>query len=1007
MTDTLLLEHVVAPFASKLLDLTLGRFQVVQMDHRQVPEFVSMCRQEVETMLLALCKMDARALASERQEFKAKNSGNRSKTSGGPQGATTLDVPTSPRVTSADADGGQQSPREIHSEHRALNTSASSTKGSTVPLSDQHNQLLSKYDNLLSSEMFLRSTLSEVLELIKIRDVNYETLQGLLSKRQKEMGDQRHAYYREIRHLRDMIHQFRERGKCDLPDVVLYNWDDDSGGESSKLELEAKIATAVDEVKRAFETEKDVIEQRHTRSADELKSRIRTTEALISGLSQQNSSLQEEVAQLQQKLSDREKEEPSGDAGNRGDAPSQGSEATDNAAKLFVHASSQTLLCGDVSSPTSGSNRRSFPQTIAAQTDISMSLFQDEHDMSTASDALEGQIEVFRSCRPPPIITPNLFPSADFGQLPPPSQPTVTTPRNPTGKITPRRQTNADTGADPTNLTSPTASQASSKDGSKAAQAARERQKAPAKTASSGSRKGAGGQPIHGIAIGTTTSSLHHVSDSEDKEITTGWRTTTAAAVAPPAVSGDEGAAVARLAQATELHQAHVSLQTANETITQLRSENQRLRELTATPGAGASRPTSATVRSHGATTPTAPHNGEFALGGNAATSAGSRPTSANDAVAQLKKIRDELRHKNELLSQREGELVQLRLEMERFFSQYSATVPKNATARGINADLVEKLRDAVTMAEKQEEAYRVLSWKLVRNGLALRNSLGGQLAELHEARSRESAGTAARIARATDILQDHVRRTLSGIQEQRMHSRQAANVAWDHVLLLARGLASGEGDVVFPPTPRYYRQDVTSDMTEQHRPVEVFAAPGNALYFKAVSHAACAYSVEQVLSMYAQDGKTGLVTPRPQSAAAGSSGMNTATFPQRLRQDVAAAPPASNQWEAPSTTTHLRSRPQSAKPPSASGVRHMVQQGRTTPKPFFNPGGLHKLSKQEQRGEVVRALQAMTSVDVSQKQHEAHETYQLRHRCGSANPESDIFAGIRTVKLVGKNELH
>jgi len=154
-------------------------------------------------------------------------------------------------------------------------------------LTAQIDGLQASLDVARSEQNFLRSIASDVIRDLEGRDVTINALKGALERREGVINDQRRAYMSELLHLKEMVRQYREKGRCDMPDATLYSWDSSAVQRFQEDEMRAKIDAAVIETRRNGQLERDAMEATFKKQMDDLRRRMAAmSEAQHKGISQ-------------------------------------------------------------------------------------------------------------------------------------------------------------------------------------------------------------------------------------------------------------------------------------------------------------------------------------------------------------------------------------------------------------------------------------------------------------------------------------------------------------------------------------------------------------------------------------------------------------------------------------------------------------------------------------------------------------------------------------------------
>jgi hypothetical protein len=217
------LSEQLTPFIDRIVDTTIGRFQVVRDDPRTYHSFLSICRDELETQLRRILKH---------------NFDHRVR-------------------TSADADGGVGS----------IEQDAGSDEADLAKLRNQLN-------TIRASELYLRSLAIDMMKDVRDRSAEVATLKGTVERRDALLKEQRVAYIKELLHLREIIRQYRSGGSSDLADAMFHAWDQDLAAQQQMEEQNKRIEQAVEEVRLKYEAEKDQLKETQAKVVDDFRRQI-------------------------------------------------------------------------------------------------------------------------------------------------------------------------------------------------------------------------------------------------------------------------------------------------------------------------------------------------------------------------------------------------------------------------------------------------------------------------------------------------------------------------------------------------------------------------------------------------------------------------------------------------------------------------------------------------------------------------------------------------------------
>ena len=332
----------VRPLAATIMDKTVGRYQSIQGDVKFVHEFIHICTEEIQSLLVGFHesvvmeeRRRAAAFAGEEPQGGVQQgafvSNDRLDSNGVgrirrpllpaslytatddesehaeqallDQGAVTRDELRHQKAQSkhasieaqisrilSDASARPAEDAEGLTEHKApprvdVSDANALDRQRVADLINQLDSLRAELDVSQSDQHFLRSIASDILRDLEGKDAEISTLKGALSRREGLINEQRRAYIGEMSHLREMLRQYRERGKCDLADATLYTWDANAVQRFQEEEVRSKIEAAVLEAKRGAQLERDALEAHFKKQTDDLRRKVAAlSEGVTSGV---------------------------------------------------------------------------------------------------------------------------------------------------------------------------------------------------------------------------------------------------------------------------------------------------------------------------------------------------------------------------------------------------------------------------------------------------------------------------------------------------------------------------------------------------------------------------------------------------------------------------------------------------------------------------------------------------------------------------------------------------
>lgn len=238
------LSEQLTPFIDKIVDTTIGRFQVVRDDPRTNHSFMSICRDELETQLRRVLKH---------------NFDHRIR-------------------TSSDADGGAE----------LIEHDTGSNEADVAKLRNQLN-------TIRASELYLRSVAIDMMKDVRDRGAEVATLKGVVERRDALLKEQRVAYIKELLHLREIIRQYRSGGSSDLADAMFHAWDQDLAAQQQQEEQNKRIEQAVEEVRVKYEAEKDQLKETQAKAVEDFRRQIAYYQLQLSARQEKSQSANVEI----------------------------------------------------------------------------------------------------------------------------------------------------------------------------------------------------------------------------------------------------------------------------------------------------------------------------------------------------------------------------------------------------------------------------------------------------------------------------------------------------------------------------------------------------------------------------------------------------------------------------------------------------------------------------------------------------------------------------------------
>lgn len=1043
-------ELVIRPIARKVMDLTLGRYQVLEQDRHRIPEFLTMCASDVENVLVAFSKIDMdRASADARAAQKQQHTGQR-------------DV-----IQKKDVEGledGDESALEARARH--LDEEDEEARVAALTPHQYITELKLQLLRSKATENFLRSTVSDVLRELDHRSTALEIKSGQIVQRDRRLAKLRDAFLRENRQLRDMVAQFREKGKCDLPEPILYEWDaDETGGSGSATDRGRGSSNAQDpfqQLRAELREEKDVMEKAFVKQLEEANFKVRSLQAQVTSAARSKLELQQVVTQLESQLSSLE------------------------AARVEVACVAARANPG-TETPLVVEPEGSLPVPLQP------SLVNDEEPPSIAPRRLpsvdagvQTTIETPRPAAtptPPPAFTVDVDPALQDAlfarQLTPDglgsnivrSVSTTALASNPASDISPQpspavhKQTNANVHKQPARpLSKGGASKGTPVTGKKHNQQAGDLKKRPQSHVQPPPVEVAPtlhdevDRPVDVLMLDAleqqassqcASSAVDSMRMNPDGSGASPWSD------ALPCSNADGGNA----------HLLSSALESTARTPSQLETLKHLEEQQGAEDGSTAACGHPPKAASH--ISPSAQRdrkllselqrlrveNEQLRISMSSTRVSGASAPQNNTLL--LARLKCDLREKSILLEERTEELEQLRSEAQRWFHVYKQYVPpEDVDIRGdgqqqlpvprtssngtgghaplvVNYTIVARLKATVSAAEAAEERYRLLSWKVM--GYHVRSALTRE-AHIHELRAAQKQGDSVTIVhtlqRQLEMLSYHQQQSYIRLRTKRAAARVESNILWDKVLAMARNVSRLQSVEENPDTPRYYlrspRTLETRGAVEDVVHARPTTAPGGniheagggeptSVYFRVVSNAAAAFSLHNVsphrVDASVREGNgvhlsLGRIPVRGVSAASPQT-----LLPQRPHSASSALDD-----HAPSLPQKLRSAV--SRPMSAAMARHGGHMPAAPPEDkvpstappagHFQPSALRNLSGDHRREKILSAMRRDKVHDAHAKLQLVEERRMLRASSGAARVpdmsrvEQPVF---HMAKLVGRNE--
>lgn len=1003
-----MLELVIRPLAHKVMDLTLGRYQVLEHHRHRVPEFLAMCQDDVEGFLVAFSKMDLERLARDAR-LEAKTSGKTQYKVPGEQSAQSSTV--------SNAGVSELTPQEAEDEQEAQRLQSLTPEAYIEEL-----KIITQRQK--ATEMFLRSTLSDLLAEMDVKNTALDTQQGQITHRNTRLATLREMFLRENRQLRDIIRQFREKGKCDLPDPVLFDWDaqetfSGKGRAADALSSgQQKLEDPVVLMKQQCDKEKEAVERALTKQLDEQRFSLRSVEVQLTNANRIRAEQGALVAKLQARVAALEAAEPSGASSplhQSAAAPVSTAAlvATEAAIEEAPLATSTGSPSSDLAPPASSNTQRATVD-CGVQVDL---IKMAEVPLPVQLSANDNNASAVVAVVPSSVFSLQVDPTLQdvlMARQPSPDGLGAGVHRSYSATHTPT--SNFDSPLSGSKQTSTGNTKKSSSVVTTVAEGS-----AKSDSLSSGNQsKKRNGATKSAIDAAAPRDGASPWTDEALDPVGTGMAA---------AASMETGAATPSQLENVKLHKA--ASQQSSVTSAHLN-----------TAGKDSSAPSKRGGVTDAELQRLRAENASLRAA-NASAVVGSSETANSSEL--LKQLKEELHKKTRLLDERSSELEQLKTETVRWFDAYKRGVPP-ANLKAVNAltkraphqkvvaagsslgppphdpnvtpseDLIvnyaaaAELQRAVFKAEELESAYRTLSWKLIRVGFDNFQVLCGHLLDIKQAEKTRDVSLLCAQQRQLDILDHQAQLRVGRLRQQRAHTRAEANRMWDQVLRFARGVCRLESlEDVELTTPRYYLQ---SERQRPAPPIATVASNSDAgsVYFRAMSSAAATYTVQHGLHQTA--------------AAAGGSASLFSSIPMRGVSAVSPATllpqrPPSAPLRGNSTAGVCVNRLRSAvtRPTSAIMLRRAVD-GNDSPSRTdraaastrtFNPSALAGMSASDRRSLVAAAVSRDKCDAAREKKALAEERYAFRaSACATIPPDMarDEPPLIHMAKLTGRFEV-
>jgi len=197
-------QQEILAFTGEIINVTIGRYQMICHDPRYIGDFVALATDEVQRILTGLVSMCSKG----RQEFSG---------------------------------GGAMA--KIDSYHHSVSADVNPSDGSE--------------DEELHTPENAEVTLYAVRSALQKANNDILVLRGQVEKREKMIHELRQSYFREISVTKEQVRQLQTRGKTDLQSVELYPWDQDPLKADSSVEEKSRLEAMVEEMRKAHEKERE------------------------------------------------------------------------------------------------------------------------------------------------------------------------------------------------------------------------------------------------------------------------------------------------------------------------------------------------------------------------------------------------------------------------------------------------------------------------------------------------------------------------------------------------------------------------------------------------------------------------------------------------------------------------------------------------------------------------------------------------------------------------------
>ncbi|CUG89660.1 Hypothetical protein, putative [Bodo saltans] len=1101
------LEYVIRPLARKVMDLTLGRYQVLENHRHRLPEFLTLCASDVENILVAFSKMDVEratsdARASQKMAMPSSSTQQQQHVAGAAN-KLSHKKRESPRKTNAQGgdDDDDDDPSSMEARARQLEEEDEEVRIASLSHEQYVAELRLQLQRLKTTENFLRSTLSDVLHELDHRTTAVEVKAGQVAQRDQRLTKQREAFLRENRQLRDMVAQYRDKGKCDLPEPILYEWDADDvgsgggGGGNNSARGGSRgrgdssgVVDPFQQLRQQFKEEKDTLEKGFVKQLEEANFKVRSLQAQAANAARSKLEQQQQIALLEAQLELLRSKQPlTENAAESPDSPHEAIAIASGPTSPRNHQGNasppptkppQTHVATQTDPNTPRSNPRTPPPVHMLEVDPEL------HDVLVTRQPTPDGLgaNIVRS-----VSTTALASNASGSQQ--------LTPR--TSKLKPSSSPFSNSAAPMTAVRKATAPIAavSSK------QPPHRVQVTPSKGPNKQALHGMAGRGATGVASvgGGGSSSL--VLDPSSGSACGADDGDTADSQSPGGASGaspwNDGLVFGSSdgdGSGTQLHQQHQRITSALESTARTPSQLETFKLLEEQIALDQQQHPLMFVANGSPTTPTSPARSS----GNNASSPSDKKlhaelhrlrveneqlristasTKVSGASAPhnnsllLARLKVDLREKSAQLDERTAEFDQLKSEAERWFQVYRQYVPPsdvtdsttgghqrvahpqqrfsnhNAAPLVVNYEVVARLKATVNAAELSEQRYRVLSWKVMDHHVRSSLAREGHLHDIRDAHKMFDMNLVTSLQRQLEMMAFHQQRVYVRLRTRRAESRVESDILWDQVLTMARNVSKLQAVEENPETPRYYlrNQQIQSSSSANNngnspprRDVRVSPAAAveevvhaestmtpdgpiskSSVYFRVVSNAAAAYSLQQLgggggsvsndaaatlnLSRIPVRGVAAaspatLLPQRPQSASAslGGGGQQHAgssnSLPQKLRAAVTRPVSA------------VMARHGGRKPASSSAGGYPDDERLHS----FQPSELRNLSGDDRRAKILLAMGKDKSSEARNKLQLVEERRLLRASSSAARcpdmsrVEQPVF---HMAKLIGRNE--